>query len=154
MIVSANNISVPLIAPSVNVQTEQAAKDNKTRPAVEEAHRLAKAVAEKKVDGDEKRRKQGAWDPAEHPDYQEEAQEETVLIEQPESEMDRLFALLSLDSYTKNKNTEYTIRFRLPKKVLLAALQEGQMAMRRTVIRYHYGHSTLPNSPSYTIAVT
>jgi hypothetical protein len=153
MIVSANNISVPLIAPSVNVQTEQAAKDNKTRPAVEETHRLAKSEAEKAIDADEKRRKQSAWDPAEHPSYEEEAEPEER-EEPPQNEMERLFALLSLDSYTKNKNTEYTIRFRLPKKVLDAALQEGKMAQRRTVIRYHYGHSALPNSPSYTIAVT
>lgn len=153
MIVSANNISVPLIAPSVNVQTEQAAKDNKARPAVEEAHRLARSEAEKAIDPDEKRRKQSAWDPAEHPDYDEESDQE-ARHQPPQSELERLFALLSLDSYTKNKNTEYTIRFRLPKKVLEAALQEGKMAQRRTVIRYHYGHSALPNSPSYTIAVT
>ncbi len=34
MIVSPTNVSVPLIAPSVNVQTEQAARDNKVREPV------------------------------------------------------------------------------------------------------------------------
>ncbi|GAL26401.1 putative ATP-dependent Lon protease [Vibrio variabilis] len=34
-----------------------------------------------------------------------------------------------------------------------AALMEGKMAKRRTVIRYHYGHSVAPNTPSDIIAV-
>lgn len=34
MIVSPNNISVPLIAPSVNVPTEQAEHDNRVRAPV------------------------------------------------------------------------------------------------------------------------
>ncbi|GAL37180.1 putative ATP-dependent Lon protease [Vibrio maritimus] len=45
------------------------------------------------------------------------------------------------------------MRFRLPAKVLQEVLMAGKMAKRRTVIRYHYGHSVAPNTPSDIIAV-
>lgn len=70
MIVSPTNVSVPLIAPSVNVQTEQAARDNRVREPVTPTVALAKTNAERKVKSDEKRRRQSSWDPSEHPDYE------------------------------------------------------------------------------------
>ena len=54
MIVSPTNVSVPLIAPSVNVQTEQAARDNKVREPVTPTVALAKTNAERKGKGDDK----------------------------------------------------------------------------------------------------
>lgn len=63
MIVSPTNVSVPLIAPSVNVQTEQAARDNRVREPVTPTVALAKTNAERKVKSDEKRRRQSSWDP-------------------------------------------------------------------------------------------
>ncbi len=44
MIVSPTNVSVPLIAPSVNVQTEQAARDNKVREPVRQRWHWLKPV--------------------------------------------------------------------------------------------------------------
>ncbi len=63
MIVSPTNVSVPLIAPSVNVQTEQAARDNKVREPVVPTVELVKTNAERKVKPDEKRRRQSSWEP-------------------------------------------------------------------------------------------
>lgn len=48
MIVSPTNVSVPLIAPSVNVQTEQAARDNKVREPVTLTVALAKPMQSEK----------------------------------------------------------------------------------------------------------
>lgn len=155
MIVSATNVSVPLIAPSVNIQTEQTAKDNRARPPIEETHQLSKTNAERKIKEDDKRQRPDAWDPSEHPSYETKQEEDEALesLEQPKDTLERLFELLSLDTYSKNEGTEYTIRFQLPRKVLEEAIQEGLMEQRRTVIKYHYGHSVVPNTPSKTIAV-
>mgnify|MGYP000445204288 CR=1 FL=1 len=64
MIVSpATAVSVPLIAPSVNVQTEQVARENRVREPVAPAVALAKTNAERKVKSDDKRRQQSALYP-------------------------------------------------------------------------------------------
>ncbi len=47
----------------------------------------------------------------------------------------------------------YTMRFRLPKHVLDAAIQEGQMEKRQWVIKYHYGHAVAPHAPSEMLIV-
>ena len=64
MLVSPTNVSVPLIAPSVNVQTEQVARDNKVREPVNPTVALTKSNAERQVKADDKRRKPSSWDPA------------------------------------------------------------------------------------------
>ncbi|WP_264874492.1 ATP-dependent Lon protease [Vibrio agarivorans] len=152
MIVSPSNVSIPLIAPSVNVQTEQVARENRTTEPVKPAVELAKSNAERKIKEDEKRQRQLSWDPAEHPDYDLEPEEEHE-DDSPQSELERLFSLLALYSYSEDQGKGYTIRFRLPKHIIEAAIQEGQMARRRTVIQYHYGHSVAPHPPSDVIAV-
>lgn len=156
MIVTPNNVSVPLIAPSVNVPTEQVARENKIREPVTPTVHLSKTSAEKKVKADEKRRKQAIWDPSEHPEYDiDDGAEIDVSTDhkEPESELERLFKLLALASYSKDQGKGYTIRFRLPKRVIDEAIAEGTMAKRRTIIKYHYGHAIAPNTPSEVIAV-
>lgn len=156
MIVTPNNVSVPLIAPSVNVPTEQVARENKIREPVTPTVHLSKTSAEKKVKADEKRRKQAIWDPFEHPEYDiDDGAEIDVSTDhkEPESELERLFKLLALASYSKDQGKGYTIRFRLPKRVIDEAIAEGTMAKRRTIIKYHYGHAIAPNTPSEVIAV-
>ncbi|WP_428775580.1 ATP-dependent Lon protease [Vibrio sp.] len=155
MIVSPTNVSVPLIAPSVNVQTEQAARDNKVREPVVPTVALAKSNAERKVKADDKRRKQSSWDPSEHPDYESELHSEVACAyqEDPAETLARLFSLIALDSYSNCQGKGYAMRFRLPKHIIDAAITDGQMARRRTVIRYHYGHAVAPNIPSEVIAV-
>ncbi|HHF3254588.1 TPA: ATP-dependent Lon protease [Vibrio alginolyticus] len=153
MIVSPTNVSVPLIAPSVNVQTEQAARDNKVREPVTPTVALAKTNAERKVKGDDKRRRQSSWDPSEHPDYDMETGVDTRYQEEPEDTLERLFSLLALKSYSEDQGKGYAIRFRLPKRILDAAINEGLMEKRRKVIKFHYGHAVAPHTPSEVIAV-
>ncbi|ELA7315827.1 ATP-dependent Lon protease [Vibrio alginolyticus] len=153
MIVSPTNVSVPLISPSVNVQTEQAARDNKVREPVTPTVALAKTNAERKVKGDDKRRRQSSWDPSEHPDYDMETEVDTRYQEEPEDTLERLFSLLALKSYSEDQGKGYAIRFRLPKRILDAAINEGLMEKRRKVIKFHYGHAVAPHTPSEVIAV-
>ncbi|MGF1721764.1 ATP-dependent Lon protease [Vibrio kyushuensis] len=155
MIVSPTNVSVPLIAPSVNVQTEQAARDNKIREPVVPTAELVKSNAERKLKADDKRRRRSSWDPSEHPSYDTEADGEVTepQSEEPKSVLERLFSLLALNTYSKKQGKGYAMRFRLPKHIVDAAITEGQMAKRRTVIKYHYGHAVAPNVPSEVIAV-
>ncbi|NVC92132.1 ATP-dependent Lon protease [Vibrio natriegens] len=153
MIVSPTNVSVPLIAPSVNVQTEQAARDNKVREPVTPTTALVKTSAERRVKGDEKRRRQSAWDPSEHPSYEGEPEVDARYSEEPADTLERLFGLLALKSYSEEQGKGYTIRFRLPKRILDAAIYQGLMERRRKVIKFHYGHSVSPHTPSDVIAV-
>lgn len=155
MLVSPTNVSVPLIAPSVNVQTEQAARDNKVREPIAPTIALTKSNAERKVTADEKRRKQSSWDPSEHPSYETEQSGEAVSLyqEEPQDTLDRLFQLLALDSYSEHQGKGYAMRFRLPKRIIDAAITEGTMEKRRTVIKFHYGDAVAPNTPSDVIAV-
>lgn len=130
MLVSPTNVSVPLIAPSVNVQTEQAARDNRVREPVTPTVQLAKSNAERKIKEDDKRRKQPSWDPAEHPRYDigGEAEAQTSHHDEPKSELERLFDLLALASYSQEQGKGYAMRFRLPKHIIDAAITEGKMA--------------------------
>lgn len=158
MIVSPTNSGVPLIAPSVNVLTEQTARDNRVREPVTPTVHLEKTLAEKEVKPDEKRRKQAAWDPSDHPEYDfdidpDEEHSSDPQQHEAESELERLFKLLALATYSEEQGKGYVIRFRLPKHIIDAAIREGTMARRRTVIKYHYGHAISPNVPSEVLAV-
>ncbi len=156
MIVSPANVSVPLIAPSVNVQTEQAARDNKVREPVMPTVELVKSNSERSVKSDDKRRKRSSWDPAEHPGYEVVTEHEAHASyhEEQNSELTRLFELLALLSYSEEQGKEgYAMRFRLPKRIIDEAITAGRMARRRTVIKYHYGHAVAPNTPSEVLAV-
>lgn len=133
MIVSPTTVSVPLIAPSVNVQTEQAARDNRVREPVAPTVALAKSNAERKVKSDDKRRRQSSWDPSEHPGYEMETntQEISVYHEDPKDTLERLFGLLALRSYSEEQGKGYAMRYRLPKRILDAAIREGD---RKSVV--------------------
>lgn len=155
MIVSPTNVNVPLIAPSVNVQTEQAARDNKVREPVTPPVELAKSNAERRITPDDKRRKRPAWEPSDHPDYEldNEASASSAENEGPKDTLIRLFELIALQTYSEKQGMGYTIRFRLPRRLIEAAIVQGKMARRRTVIKFHYGHAVAPNTPSEVIAV-
>ena len=156
MIVSpASAMGVPLIAPSVNVQTEQVARDNRVREPVPPAIALAKTNAEREVKPDDKRRQQSAWDPSDHPGYEmdNESEANSISQEEPQDPFDRLFSLLALRTYSADQGKGYTMRFRLPKHVLDAAIQEGRMEKRRKVIKYHYSHAVAPHTPSGVLVV-
>ncbi|NOH96139.1 ATP-dependent Lon protease [Vibrio sp. 99-70-13A1] len=151
----ASVVSVPLIAPSVNVQTEQVARDNRVREPIAPTVAMAKTNAERRVKSDEKRRKQSAWDPSEHPGYEmdNESEASSIYHEEPKDILDRLFGLLALQTYSADQGKGYTMRFRLPRHVLDAAIRQDQMDKRRKIIKYHYGHAVAPHTPSEVIAV-
>ncbi|OLQ86577.1 ATP-dependent Lon protease [Vibrio ponticus] len=155
MIVSPTNVSVPLIAPSVNVHTEQTARDNRIRQPIVPTVALAKSNAERKISGEDKRRRESAWDPAEHPNYGADDEQVTDASQHdpPQNPLDRLFELLALSSYSNQQGKGYAMRFRLPKRVIDAAITEGRMAKRRVVIKFRYGHAVAPHTPSEVIAV-
>lgn len=156
MVVSPTNVSVPLIAPSVNVHTEQVTRDNRVKEPVAATEQMAKAAADRKLKKDDKRRQQSAWDPAEHPSYEdphEELAHEERNEEAPLSDLEKLFELLSLASYSESQGKGYAMRYRLPRRIIDAVISEGQMAQRRTVIKFHYGQSIAPNTPSEVIAI-
>ncbi len=155
MIVSPTNVNVPLIAPSVNVPTEQVARDNRIREPVRPPVELTKTAAEKKVKAEDKRRRQTVWDPSDHPDYELDNERSTSsdYHEEPKDRLTRLFELIALQTYAEKQGMGYTIRFRLPRSLLLSAIIQGKMERRRTVIKYHYGHAVAPNTPSEVIAV-
>merc|ERR1712173_302605 len=96
-----------------------------------------KSNAERKVKADDKRRKQSSWDPAEHPSYETGEQEELSIVSQeaPQDTLERIFQLLALDSYSKSQGKGYAMRFRLPTRIIDAAITEGKMAKRPTVIK-------------------
>ncbi|SON51068.1 ATP-dependent Lon protease [Vibrio tapetis] len=152
MVVTPTSASVPLIAPSVNLQTEQAARDNKVREPVTPTVHLTKSNPERKATLEEKRRKRAAWNPSEHPEYELDEKEE--FHTEPKSPLERLFELIALQTYSEQQGLGYTMRFKLPPSVLNAAIKEGKMEKRRTVIKYHYGHSVAPHNPSEVIAIT
>jgi hypothetical protein len=116
---------------------------------------LAKSNAERKVKADDKRRNRPSWDPSEHPSYEVEEHEQAGAssLEEPKETIERLFQLLALDSYSKHQGKGYAMRFRVPKRIIDAAIAEGRMAKRRTIIKFHYGHAVVPNTPSDVIAV-
>lgn len=154
MIVSPNNVGVPLVAPSVNVQTEQVARDNRVRQPVSAAVKTAKSQAQRRVNADDKRQRQSSWDPAEHPDYElsgviDDAGNESP----PKSELERLFGLVALASYSAEQGKGYAMRFRLPAHIIDAATRNETMARRRVVIQYFYGQAVAPNTPSEVIAI-
>ncbi|BCL68215.1 hypothetical protein TUMSATVNIG1_01520 [Vibrio nigripulchritudo] len=154
MLVNPTSASVPLIAPSVNIQTEQVARDNKVREPVAPPAELNKLSAERRATLEEKRRRRAAWNAEDHPDYELDSDAETEYHEEPVDKLERLFDLIALQTYSARQGKGYTIRFRLPASVLNAAINEGKMAKRRTIIKYHYGHSVAPHTPSEVIAVT
>ncbi len=153
MNVSLNNINVPLIAPTVNLPTEQVARDNRVKQPVRPTVAMSRAQAERKTSTQEKHDKNQAWDPSLHPDYEVDAVSDQGDSEDLPSPLTRWFELLALSSYSKNQGLGYTVRFRLPKNLLDGIAYTGEMNKRRQVIRYHYGHSVAPNSPSHVIAV-
>lgn len=154
MLVNPTSASVPLIAPSVNIQTEQVARDNKVREPVAPPAELNKLSAERRATLEEKRRRRAAWNAEDHPDYELDSDAETEYHEEPVDKLERLFDLIALQTYSARQGKGYTIRFRLPASVLNAAINEGKMVKRRTIIKYHYGHSVAPHTPSEVIAVT
>lgn len=151
--ISAVHANIAPIASSVNVQTEQVAHDNKVRSPVSPATAVAKQTKEKKLKSGDKRWRGNAWEAAEHPDYDVEEDIGLFHHEHPKDTLDRMFSLVSLKRYSREQGKGYAMRFKLPARILNAAITESQMERRRAVIKYYYHHATAPHSPSEVIAI-
>ncbi|MDO6708479.1 MULTISPECIES: ATP-dependent Lon protease [unclassified Photobacterium] len=153
MIVSPLNVSMPTLAPSVNPMTEQAARDNKVRSKVRPASASLESGSEPSLKGDEKQMKRPGWDPSEHPGYES--------LDQPVSrgygyqqDFEQLVLALSADSYMKDvSELGYSMHIRLPRALLEELAQISNMERIRSVIRYKYAQSTVPNPPTEMLKI-
>ncbi|KDM92327.1 hypothetical protein [Photobacterium galatheae] len=153
MIVSPLNAGIPTLAPSVNPMTEQAARDNKVREKVRPATASLASGSEPSLKGDEKQMKRPGWDPSEHPDYesQDVAHHQGYGYQQ---DFEQLVLALSADSYLKDvSELGYSMHIRLPRALLEELGKISQMERVRSVIRYKYAQSTVPNPPTEMLKI-
>ncbi|MBB1313690.1 MULTISPECIES: hypothetical protein [Aliivibrio] len=158
MIFSPNSVSVPLIAPSVNLPTEQVARENRAKMPVAPTTKMSKATSEKAIKGDDKQYKRDSWEPSDHPGYDVTEEKEAPkphigTLYDIDDDLAKLARLLSLDTYAQGEGTGYTMRFSLPKELLERLAEMGKMVRRRSVISFHYDKAVVPNNPSDILAV-
>ncbi len=153
---STSSVGVPLIAPSVNLPTEQVARENRIKKPVTPATKLSKTVSKHAIKDNQREHKRDAWQPSEHPSYEDTEEKKPVHIAtlyDIDDDLAKIARLLSLDTYTQGEGTGYTMRFDLPKALLEKLAEMGQMVRRRSVISFHYDKSVVPNNPSDILAV-
>ncbi|WP_300173101.1 ATP-dependent Lon protease [uncultured Aliivibrio sp.] len=155
---SLNSISVPLIAPSVNLPTEQVARENRIKKPVTPTTKMSKTTSEKAIKGDDKQHKRDSWEPSDHPGYdvmeeKKETKPHIGTLYDIDDNLARLARLLSIDTYAQGQETGYTMRFNLPKELLDKLAEMGRMVRRRSVISFHYDKAVVPNNPSDILAV-
>ncbi len=156
----SNMISVPTISLTANLPTEEVDRANRIREKVPPSKAMAKLDKEKKLKDDDQSKRRAAYDPSLCPHYEleKEGKEEDYIYNQARSSeaknhLEHMFKLLSYDTYNPKEGQSYTIRFRLPKKIVEDAVSGLFMEQRRVIIRYHYKGSVIPNSPSDVLAV-
>ncbi|CED70215.1 ATP-dependent Lon protease [Aliivibrio wodanis] len=155
---STNSISVPLIAPSVNLPTEQVARENRVKKPVVPTTKMSKATSEKAIKEDDKQHKRDSWEPSDHPGYdvaeeKEDTKPHIGTLYDIDDDLAKLARLLSIDTYSQGQETGYTMRFNLPKELLERLAEMGRMVRRRSVISFHYDKAVVPNNPSDILAV-
>ncbi|GHA43678.1 ATP-dependent Lon protease [Photobacterium aphoticum] len=151
MLVSPVQVGAPIIASTINPPTEQAARDNRVREKIVPPAELASATAEKRLTSDEKQLKKPAWDPSEHPDYQDAAAAKHYGYQQ---ELEQLVSALSADRYMGDvSELGYTMHIKLPRALLeeLAAYNEADRT--RGVVAHKYAQATVPNPPTEYLVV-
>ncbi len=152
MYVSPANISIPATALSVNPLTEQVARENIARMPIVSPRKLEKIKPEPSLFQNEKELKRSAWDPFEHPDYDEGFPSDPE--EQPHEEthysnahVEYLNEMLSGKDFLPEDNG-YTINFSLPEKVLENAMLKRKMDHQAAVIMRFYRQSSQPSVPA------
>lgn len=155
---STNSISVPLIAPSVNLPTEQVARENRVKKPVVPTTKMSETTSEKAIKGDDKQHKRDSWEPSDHPGYdvveeKEDPKPRFGTLYDIDDDLAKLARLLSIDTYAQGEGTGYTMRFNLPKDLLEKLAEMGRMVRRRSVISFHYDKAVVPNNPSDILAV-
>ena len=71
MNISPANLSIQILASSVNPVTEQLARDNRVREKIVPAKELSAVAAETAITQEERQLKKLGWDLSEHPQYSE-----------------------------------------------------------------------------------
>ena len=69
MNIPPTNISIPVMASSVNPSTELAERDNRVREQIIAAKEVNQTDAETPVSLQERRERHASWNPSEHPTY-------------------------------------------------------------------------------------
>ncbi|MCG7496788.1 ATP-dependent Lon protease [Vibrio sp. Of7-15] len=156
MIFSPTSVSAPIIAPSVNIPTEQVARDNRVREQVIPPTQLNATERERVVSTEEKQLKKPSWDPSENPDYailEDEQTQGEHPIYGKDDDLSRLAQALSIDTFSRDQGKGYTMRFKIPQEILDKLEELGEMERRRTVISYHYDQAAVPNMPSEILII-
>ncbi|WP_087023326.1 ATP-dependent Lon protease [Thaumasiovibrio subtropicus] len=145
MIVSPTVTGAPIIAPTVNVPTEQVARDNRVREKIVPTTQTAESASEKAPSSEEKQLKKPAWDPSEHPTYNETPIHKYDF--RGDTELDRLIEVLSAGSYFSDDTSGYTMRVKLPRDVFEKLEQFNASNRIKGVVTHHYATSSVPNPP-------
>ncbi len=145
MIASPMLTGAPVIAPTVNVPTEQVARDNRVREKVVPATQITESASEKALSSEEKQLKKPSWDPSEHPNYNDSPVNQFDF--RTDSELDRLIHVLSSGSYFDDDASGYTMRVKLPKDVFEKLEQYSASNRIKGVVTHHYATSSVPNPP-------
>lgn len=155
MIISPANISIPAVISSVNLPTEQVARDNRVREKIIPPRQIVATPPESVITKDEKQLRRSSWDPSEHPDY-------TELTKKPreflggeftaENTLKKSSTVVS-DLQLPHKENGFAVRLKLPKEVL-ERLEELR-SYRRTgaVVAMRYQQSSVSNMPSEVLIV-
>ncbi|CAH0534649.1 hypothetical protein VST7929_02599 [Vibrio stylophorae] len=156
MLLSPSSINVPVLTPTINPPTEQAARDNRTREKIVPPAELAKSKSDSAVTLKEKQRKRQGWDPSEHPEYEQEPViDERSGVPNP-YEKDHALALLQTlltSGFCDCQDGGYCMTYKFPIKLLEAIDRGNVMAQRRVVIDHHYNYSTSPNVESKMLMI-
>ncbi|WP_413113172.1 ATP-dependent Lon protease [Thaumasiovibrio sp. DFM-14] len=138
----------PVIAPTVNIPTEQTARDNRVREKVRPTAQATASAKERALRSDDKQHQRPSWDPSEHVDYQPANHQPADLLSlayAEGSDLAHLAQLLSPNTYLGDQSQGYTLRIKLPREVL-EKLEQFSFAMRvKGVVSRRYATTTLPN---------
>ncbi|PSU32950.1 ATP-dependent Lon protease [Photobacterium lutimaris] len=152
MLVTPVQVGAPAVAPTINPPTEQTARDNRVREKIVPTTEMQSSAQERALSSEEKQLKKPSWDPAEHPNYQQQAVEEKHYGYQESMEM--LVKALSADSYLADVNDlGYSMHIKLPRELLEALEQISQSERTKGVVAHKYAQATVPNPPTEYLVV-
>nr|WP_086938411.1 ATP-dependent Lon protease [Thaumasiovibrio occultus] len=141
----------PLVAPTVNLPTEQVARDNRVREKIVPLAELSSPVQEKAVSAQEKQLRKPAWDPSEHPEYDHPS---APLEFHAKTELEQLIEMLSAGTYLNKDDTQgYVMRVKLPQKLFEELEKISEATRVKGVVSHHYATSVAPNPPVQYLVV-
>ncbi|STO55808.1 ATP-dependent Lon protease [Grimontia hollisae] len=157
MNISPANVSIPAVVPSVNPPTEQVARDNRVREKIVPPRQASASAEEKAVSQEEKQLRKPSWDPSEHPDYTDIAQQNPHHFGDnglaAHESLSQFSAMLAGASYAPPDDNGYAMRIKLPKEVLDKIEQLKASQRTGAVVAMRYQQSTVANLPSEVLIV-